>query len=150
MLEEGYREGTQRPILPDLNDNIKHGNSIIDNDIFLEDDIEFDSDILHPFDWVYAFPEVMETGGFDLIVGNPPYIRLQIFEELYGKDIVRFLKENYITAKKFNFDIYVVFIEKGINLARNKGIVTYIIPNKLVAAPYAQTIRKKIANNRKV
>ncbi|AKE15347.1 Eco57I restriction-modification methylase domain-containing protein [Bacillus cereus] len=144
MLEEGYREDSLRPILPDLNDNIKHGNSLINSDLYLDADFDFDENLIKPFDWEYAFSDILDNGGFDVIIGNPPYIRIQIFEELYGKNIVKFIKEKYTSAEKFNFDIYVVFIEKGINLLKNDGILGYIVMNKFFITQYGENLRKLI------
>nr|ADR73010.1 RM.BsgI [Lysinibacillus sphaericus] len=148
MLEEGYREGTLRPILPDLNDNIKHGNSIIDNEILFEDDINYDIDATLPFDWEYAFPDIIDNGGFDVILGNPPYIRIQIFEELYGKDVVNYLKKKYVSAEKFNFDIYVVFIEKALSLLNDQGILGYIVMNKFFTTQYGEKLRELITSQK--
>lgn len=148
MLEEGYREATQRPILPDLNDNIKHGNSIIDTEILLEDDLNFDIDKLYPFDWEYAFSGIIDNGGFDVILGNPPYIRLQIFEELYGKDVVEYLRTKYSSAEKFNFDIYVVFIEKALRLLKETGVLGYIVMNKFFITQYGEKLRQLITTQK--
>lgn len=148
MLEEGYREGSMRPILPDLNDNIKHGNSIINSDIFLADEISFDTDLVYPFDWQTAFEEVIDSGGFDIIVGNPPYIRLQIFEDLYGRDVIKFLKNNYVSAEKFNFDIYVIFVEKAISLLNENGVMGYIVMNKFFITQYGENLRKLISSKK--
>lgn len=99
-----------------------------------------------PTDWFD--PEWMfgVKDGFDIVIGNPPYIDSETMVKVMPDK--RDLYAQKYSCAKGNWDIYVVFIEKGINLARNKGIVTYIIPNKLVAAPYAQTIRKKMSENR--
>ena len=92
-------------------------------------------------EWMFGVKD-----GFDIVIGNPPYIDSETMVKVMPDK--RDLYAQKYSCAKGNWDVYVVFIEKGINLARNKGIVTYIIPNKLVAAPYAQTIRKKMSENR--
>lgn len=148
MLEEGYREDTVRPILPNLESNIQNGNSIISSDLYLEDDLEFDEDLIVPFDWSAAFPEIIDNGGFDIIVGNPPYIRLQIFEDVYGKGISNFVKNNYNTAAKRNFDIYVVFIEKALQLLNENGVLGYIVMNKFFTTKYGANLRELLSEQK--
>ena len=92
-------------------------------------------------EWMFGIKD-----GFDIVIGNPPYIDSETMVKVMPDK--RDLYAQKYSCAKGNWDIYVVFIEKGISLARNKGIITYIIPNKLVAAPYAQTIRKKMSENR--
>lgn len=102
----------------------------------------FSNDATAWFDpeWMFGVKD-----GFDIIIGNPPYIDSETMVKVMPDK--RDLYAQKYSCAKGNWDIYVVFIEKGISLARNKGIITYIIPNKLVAAPYAQTIRKKMSEN---
>lgn len=144
MLEDGYRENTIRPILPDLNDNIKHGNSIVAYDIMHESNFEVDINKVNPFDWHSAFEEVFENGGFDCIIGNPPYIRIQTFEEIHGNNVVNYIRNKYASAKEYNFDIYVVFIEQALNLLNNKGILGYIVMNRFFITQYGENLRRVI------
>lgn len=91
--------------------------------------------------WQLYFPKVFkEKQGFDIVIGNPPYVdseemtkNMPVEREIYSK--------NFLCAKG-NWDLFVLFIEKGINLVRNNGVHTYIVPNKLVSAPYTTTLRK--------
>lgn len=91
------------------------------------------------FEWRFEFPEVLnENGafvGFDVVIGNPPYIRQ---EELL--DIKNYLIGNY---KTFNgtADLYVYFVEKGMSLLRNKGEFIFILPNKWFKAGYGINLR---------
>ena len=91
-------------------------------------------------DWMFGIKD-----GFDIVIANPPYIDSETMTKVmpYKRELY---SQKYSCAKG-NWDIYVVFIERGINLARNGGIITYIIPNKLVAAPYAQRIREYMGEN---
>ncbi len=99
--------------LPDLGNNIKCGNSLISWDI-LEDRPGLSQEELeiNPFMWEDEFNDVFAKGGFDAVIGNPPYIRIQMMKE-WAPVEVEFYKEHYQAAEKGNYDIYVVFVEKG-------------------------------------
>ncbi|HEX9918281.1 MAG TPA: DNA methyltransferase, partial [Pyrinomonadaceae bacterium] len=108
----GHQLEFRETMLPDLRNNIKHGNSLIGWDIgggLFGDEEERK---LYPMDFEQAFPEVMQRGGFDAIVGNPPYIRIQTLQETTPHS-VDYFKRKYVAASKGNYDIYVVFIERA-------------------------------------
>jgi adenine-specific DNA-methyltransferase len=92
------------------------------------------------FEWRFEFPEVLnEEGafvGFDVIIGNPPYIRQEAFSSLKP-----FLQENYDTYAG-TADLLVYFIEKGIKLLKPQGQFTFIISNKFMRANFGQNIRQ--------
>jgi type I restriction-modification system DNA methylase subunit len=115
--------------LNDLNSNIKCGNSLID-DVAIAGD--------KAFNWQTAFPKIFEKGGFDVIIGNPPYVRQELF-----KEIKPYLENNY---KCYNSvaDLYTYFIEKGIVLINKEGVFSFILPNKFLKASYGKEIRKVI------
>ncbi|WP_243400378.1 Eco57I restriction-modification methylase domain-containing protein [Flavobacterium alvei] len=115
--------------LNDLNSNIKCGNSLID-DVAIAGD--------KAFNWQTAFPKIFDKGGFDVIIGNPPYVRQELF-----KEIKPYLEKNY---KCYNSvaDLYTYFIEKGINLINKDGLFSFILPNKFLKASYGKEIRKII------
>ena len=91
-------------------------------------------------EWMFGVKE-----GFDIVIANPPYIDSETMVKVMPEKRDHYAQK--YSCAKGNWDIYVVFIEQGINLVKQHGIVTYIIPNKLIAAPYAQTIRKKMSEN---
>ena len=96
-----------------LDENIKCGNSLINS-----------SDIAgrHAFDWSMAFPSVMKQGGFDVVIGNPPYgATLSQAEKDY-------IAANYQTTE-YNFDTYKTFMELGLKLTKQSGYMGYITPN---------------------
>lgn len=98
--------------LNSLNDNIKCGNSLID-------DPEIAGD--KAFNWEREFPKVFEKGGFDVVIGNPPYgAKLQ-------SGIKNFLIKNYISFQS-NFDVYTSFIELSKRITNNSCYCGYIIP----------------------
>jgi hypothetical protein len=99
------------------------------------------------FDWHRAFPKVFAAGGFDAVIGNPPYIRIQALQE-WAPTEVEFYKKCYASASKGNYDIYVVFIEKAYSLLNKKGLLGYILPSKFFSTDYGESIRRIITNNR--
>lgn len=135
-----------RGLLPDLSKNIKNGNSLIsDTDSKLEKAFGKDYRDKKPFNWQAEFPEVFDRSnpGFDIVIGNPPYIDSEMMTRTMPED------RNYISTKykvaKGNWDIFCVFIEQALNLCREDGYQSFIIPNKLVSANYALPVRKLLA-----
>lgn len=94
--------------------------------------------------WQLDFARVFkEKGGFDIVIGNPPYVDSEEMTRSMPE-----LREKYskiYTCAKGNWDLFVLFIEKGINLLHINSIFSFIVPNKLVAAKYTEAIRKKIS-----
>jgi hypothetical protein len=135
--------------LPDLGNNIKCGNSLIAPDYFDGKEQPGDEDMkrINPFDWAKEFPEAQSTGGFDAVIGNPPYIRIQNMQEWAPLE-VEIYKDLYDSAKVGNYDIYVVFAEKGLSLLRKGGLLGFILPNKFFNAQYGEGLRKILSEGR--
>lgn len=136
--------------LPNLGSNIKCGNSLIGPDFYEGDQLgllgdDEESYRINAFDWKREFAEVFKAGGFDAVIGNPPYIRIQALKEWAPKE-VEFYKERYVSAQKGNYDIYVVFVEKGLELLNECGRLGYILPHKFFNAQYGAPVRKLIAD----
>jgi hypothetical protein len=133
--------------LPDLDRNIQCGNSLIGPDYFsgrlLPDAEELAR--VNPFDWKAAFPEAMAAGGFDAVIGNPPYIRIQMLKEWAPLEVEAY-KELYRSARSGNYDIYVVFVEKGLSLLNKTGHLGFILPNKFFNAKYGENLRSLISD----
>lgn len=91
---------------------------------------------INPFDWETEFPEIMKNGGFDVVIGNPPYVR----QEGLG-DMKEYFQHKY-TVYHGMADLYAYFIEKGVSLLRDKGIFGYIVANKWMRANYGEPLRK--------
>ncbi len=85
--------------------------------------------------------------GFDVVIGNPPYIRIQTLKQK-DPEIVAFYKDHYASAAKGNYDIYVVFIEAGLNLLKSDGQLAYICPHKFFNSEYGEPIREVISNGK--
>ncbi|MEO8085294.1 MAG: N-6 DNA methylase [Bacteroidota bacterium] len=127
-------------VLPTLDDNIKSGNSLVDTD-FYDSVLDFGEDKkVKPFNWQKEFPEVFKAGGFDAAIGNPPYVR----QELLG-DTKNYFESHY---KVFHgmADLYSYFIEKGISLIHEKGILGIIVANKWMRTNYGEPLRKFLKN----
>lgn len=86
------------------------------------------------------------SSGFDLVITNPPHLDSEIMTRLQTEARSRY-QQCYATARG-NWDLFVVFIERGLQLLRPGGILAYIVPNKLVGAPYARTLRALLAQHR--
>ena len=134
--------------LPNLADNIKCGNSLIGPDYFTGKLIADPEEVKHvnPFDWKQAFPNAVKAGGFDSVIGNPPYISMLLLDKNQAATIKDYWKQKYQSASGA-FDIYVLFVEMAVRLVRDAGFVSYIIPNKFLAAEYAVEFRKWLLQN---
>ncbi|MDB9465124.1 Eco57I restriction-modification methylase domain-containing protein [Dolichospermum circinale] len=120
------KTATQGKTLTYLDDNIKIGNSII-NDAKITD---------LPFNWESEFSQVFADGGFDVVIGNPPYIRQELLSPFKP-----YLQENYQTYDGVA-DIYIYFYEKGLNLLKPAGIISYIVTNKWLRSGYGESLRR--------
>jgi hypothetical protein len=101
------------------------------------------------FEWRFEFPEVLNDDGdfvgFDVLIGNPPYIRIQSLNELAEK-----YKNIFKSAQTGNYDIYVLFIEKSIQLLNKNGNIQFILPHKFLLAVFGKGIRELLYKNRAV
>lgn len=135
--------------LPNLADNVKCGNSLIGPDYFTGTPNLDPEEIkrVNPFDWKQSFPEAMKAGGFDCIIGNPPYIRIQTMKEWAPLE-VEIYKELFDASRTGNYDIYVVFIEQGLRLLKAKGQLGFICPHKFFNSQYGEAVRGIIAEGK--
>ena len=137
----------ERTKLPVLSDNIKNGNSLISGtDEELKKYFGKDYKDKKPFNWEEEFPQVFKQGGFDVIIGNPPYLDSEEMIRAGLADVREYCSSKYTSASG-NWDLFCVFIELGIKLLKNKGFLSFIVPNKLISATYATNIRKLLSQN---
>jgi len=130
-------------VLPTLDENIKSGNSLIDLD-FYDAQIEFEQERkVKPFSWQKAFPKVFNSGhpGFDAVIGNPPYVKLQTIIENSPRETADYFKQRYMSASKGNYDLYVVFTEKAFSLLNADGVLGYILPHKFLQSDFGEGLR---------
>lgn len=137
-------------ILPDLDNNIRCGNSLIGPDFYQETQLTLtDTDKtrrINIFNWsdpLNGFGQIMKEGGFDIVIGNPPYIQIQKLNEFYPEE-TSFYQKKYITTKDGNVDIYVPFIEKSLSLLKKDGVLGFICPNRFFNSEYGTNLRKHI------
>ncbi len=138
-------------ILPDLTKNIVCGNSLIGWDI--EDGILFpDEEMrkLNPMDFENAFPAIMNNGGFDAIVGNPPYVFTRDVE--WGEEVKNYywtkfnITKSKGTQSKKNqsgkINLYILFLLRASQLINKNGVISYIVPNGILRTTTYDTARK--------
>ncbi|MDO9303488.1 MAG: TaqI-like C-terminal specificity domain-containing protein [Anaerolineales bacterium] len=126
-------------ILPDLGRNIQCGNSLIGPD-YWDGQLMVDEEErarVNAFDWKAAFPEVFAQGGFDAVVGNPPYVRPHNLEpeakEYYWRTYKSFVKKS---------DLYSCFIEKSVSLLKPNGLCSFIVSNGWLRLDSFEELRK--------
>ena len=133
----------RREKLPNLSNKIECGNSLISGtETELKKYFGKNWKDKKPFNWEEKFPDVFKKDGFDVIIGNPPYIGSLELSSGQVKE-KEFFRNKYAVATG-NFDIYVLFLEKAINLTKENGLIAFIIPNKFLVSDYGIGIRKML------
>ncbi len=146
--------------LSSLDHTIRDGNSLIDGNFYKGmANLAFynreERERIHTFDWDTQFPE---TGGkFDVVVGNPPYVKLQNFRRVHA-DMAEFIRDGrpdlhipgYASAQSGNFDLYLPFIEKGLQLLKENGRLGYIAPSLWTVNEYGEGLRDLIERTRQL
>src|SRR5208282_1557959 len=103
-------------LLPNLTKNFKRGNSLIADKSVAGD---------AAFDWEKEFPETMKRGGFDVVIGNPPYHMLQPHNT--SEDVLAFLRKHYFKAE-FKIDLFHLFLQRAVSFLRQGSRLGYIVP----------------------
>ena len=116
-----------------LDDNIKTGNSLIKNKTVAGD---------LAFDWNAEFPQVMSEGGFDIVIGNPPYVDSEAMTKVWVRE--REYLTNTFNQTRGNWDLYIAFIELGCNLLSDIGYLSYITPDKWISKDFGIETRKRV------
>jgi type I restriction-modification system DNA methylase subunit len=134
--------------LPDLGSNIKCGNSLIGPDFYQGKQMDLlDSDEIYrinPFDWRKEFPDIMNQGGFDVVIGNPPYVRQE------GLGVAKIYFQSHYKTFRPTADLYVNFVERGLILLKKTGLFGMIVSNKWLRAAYGKPLREFLSNNASV
>ena len=136
---EFARVARLKTLLPDLGKNIICGNSLLGRDILagqLFDDGEERE--LNPMNFDDAFHEVMKRGGFDAVIGNPPYRMLQPHNTRVP--VLNYLRTHYAAAE-FKIDLFHLFLQRATSLLKDGGQLSYIVPTTLLNNVYAETLR---------
>lgn len=118
-------------LLPDLSDNIVCGNSIVETDVLnliLTDD---EKEKLNPMDWKYTFPEIFDIGGFDAVVGNPPWVSLtgRFRNDIMSEAVVKYLISKY-NGNTYMPNLYEYFIVRGLQITKKEGYFSFIVPDR--------------------
>jgi adenine-specific DNA-methyltransferase len=127
-------------ILPTLDNNIKSGNSLIDLDYY-DNELDFGEERkVKPFSWQKAFPEVFKQGGFDCVIGNPPYVK-----EYTSRETFEQIRKSHL-AKYYQgkMDLWYFFVCYGIDILKPNGLLGYIVPNNWVTNAGASILRNKV------
>ncbi|SCY18997.1 N-6 DNA Methylase [Nonlabens sp. Hel1_33_55] len=125
------RTAQPRRKLNDLSSNIKCGNSLIDSKSIAGD---------KAFHWETAFAKVFENGGFDVVIGNPPYVSHD------RVDHPKYLKKHYSSYQSFA-DLFCYFYELGVEIIKENGKLSYITSNSFLKADYGNPLRKYLISN---
>lgn len=150
---ENYLAKYKQKVLPSLDDNIKCGNSLVDDSYFKfqpeaisRDELLFK---LKPFNWGVEFNFLIQRKGFDAIIGNPPYVRIQNIVKFSSEEIKFFQSDvsGYIVAESDTFDKYYLFIQRAISLLNENGVLGYIVPHKFFIVKGGKALRAFITSS---
>jgi type I restriction-modification system DNA methylase subunit len=122
--------------LSNLSSNIKTGNSLIDDKAVVGE---------KAFNWKEEFKDVFDRGGFDVVIGNPPYVDIKGL----SKEIVHYIFQKYSTANN-RINLFSVFIERSFQFLKDGGKFSFIIPSSLLTQESYKDIRKEIVSYSKM
>ncbi len=132
---------THERVLPNIDDNIKCGNSLIGPDYYEgRQQRMFDEDEMrrvNAFDWQAEFEEIMAAGGFDCVIGNPPYGRVT-------EEVLKSYFEGSFDASEGRLDMYELFVQRGLQLCREGGLFGYIVPSPVLTNLYGRKLRHDV------
>ena len=137
-------------ILPNIDGNIKCGNSLIGQDFF-DEQLALDKEEkeklkmkINPFDWKAAFPQIFRNDGFDIVIGNPPYRTLQLGKKQESQDEINldYYQNHYPHSFEYKINLYALFIEKSVSLIKDKGLFSFIVPGTFYNTISFKSIRK--------
>lgn len=137
-----------RNLLPDLSGNLLVGNSLVepvfDAVVPAAAAIPERRAAVAPLDLRRGFAGVIEAGGFNLIVGNPPYVRIQVLAEFMPDQLEYFQdgRSQFESAQSHNFDVYQLFVERAFQFLAADGYLAYIVPNRFTNLLPASTMRR--------
>jgi len=150
---QDYVKRTNTPALPTLESILLTGNSLVSPTEWMTTKGALPPELLetvNPFSWGDEFPDEHARGGFDAIVGNPPYIRIQNMQAYSPQEVAfyRHTTSPYTTARQDTFDKYALFVERCLSLVRPEGRLGFIIPHKFMTIQSGQPLRKLLTHGR--
>lgn len=132
-------------LLPDLVANVVCGNSLVGTDFYSTKELiqltPDEAERVNAFDWTSAFPELTEFGGFDAVIGNPPWL----MAGYYVEDSMPYFHRHYQSEGKV--DLYYLFLEKAMRLVQPDGRIGMIVPSKLFHTQAAKRLRALLADD---
>lgn len=138
-------------ILHGVGENVRCGNSLVEQDILervpeMAENME-EMTATNVFNYRTAFPEVFAEGGFDHVIGNPPYVEVKNYNvALPGMSI--YIKRRYGSGRNGKIDLAVPFIERGIELLNGHGSLGYIVQKRFFKTEYGKGIRRLLSDRR--
>lgn len=134
-------------VLPDLGNNIKCGNSLIGPDFYQQPNLpEFDDDArykINAFDWNDEFKPIMDSGGFDAVIGNPPWIDIKGLNPI---EVAYYFARYSTTENRMN--VYAVFVERALSLLKTGGYFSFITPNSYLTQSSYLKLRMQLLERR--
>jgi type I restriction-modification system DNA methylase subunit len=144
-------------VLPTIDSNIQCGNSLIASD-FYNKQLNFtpkEMRQINVFDWKDSFKEIFQNNGFDIVIGNPPYVFTRDVD--FGSSIKEYYKENYLSlmTKSSNtrenqtgkINLFALFVIRSLQLLNENGYLSYIIPNTILRTTIYEGVRKYLLDN---
>jgi type I restriction-modification system DNA methylase subunit/predicted type IV restriction endonuclease len=138
-------------VLPDLERNIQCGNSLISPDFNVGQlDLDMESmqlmnERINVFNWHTAFPQIFKVGGFDAVIGNPPWVTVE--KSVIGESVWNYFKSKYRSIDVFKMNYFPMFVEKGVSLTNKSGYLGMILPNRLLDTPSYKFLREILVKN---
>jgi len=136
---------TEKSKLPYLSNNIRQGNSLISG---TEEELKkyFGDNWRekNPFNWEQEFKDIMASGGFDIVIGNPPWVFTRDVD--FGEPMKRYFSDRYVGASG-KVNSYALFIWRGVSLLRPNGLFSMIIPNTFLRATTYEDLRRNLLEN---
>lgn len=138
-------------ILQGVGANIKCGNSLVGSDVLtlfpaIAGDVA-QLQATNAFDWLDAFPDVFDGGGFDYVVGNPPFVEVKNYNVTLPC-MAAYIKEKYASAKNGKTDLAMPFVEQGVRLLNTRGKLGYIVQKRFFKTDYGKGLRRLLTSER--
>ncbi|GGL45138.1 hypothetical protein GCM10009037_30660 [Halarchaeum grantii] len=135
-MAESLRSGSWDEI--ENQDWFKNAQAMADDESFFHWELEY------PVAFYGDDGKRLDDAGFDVVIGNPPYVR--IYGDRIPEQTVEYWRQKYEEVAHMKFDLYVLFLAESINLVRSGGLVSEIVPDKFLMTPYGEPLREKILN----
>ena len=146
-------DSIKNKILPILSNNVQCGNSLVGDEYYKQQLFpdEEEKRRVNPFDWKKCFISAFlgNDPGFDIIVGNPPYISIRTLNKWLPLEASLY-KKQYLSAKQGSYDIYVIFVERCLKLLRTNGLLGFILPNKFMKTNYGESLRDLLSSGKHI